>query len=312
MTPVAMAVTFALSAITVGTVVGWTLAAAALPVAGRLRWAPRSRAVFVAQMRLLPLAMSVLLVVVELQAFLRFEQPRNELPGALLALLAGVGLILIVTTIASGVRCVRATTALSAAWRQRAIRLRHSDWRGPVWVIRPSQPVVAVVGAIRPQLFVASRVLRSCSRREMAAILAHEAAHVRARDPLLGLLFAFTPGTLYVRTLADDLESLWRDAAEESADQRAGEAVGHLELAAALTKIARMMVPTSHAALTIQLIGKADVARRVRRLVDGPWPEETSRSWWPALVLMLLALIAQTSAVAGRLHELLESLAHPY
>jgi Zn-dependent protease with chaperone function len=302
MTTTGMAVAFALSALTVGTVLGWILAAVALPFVHRLRWAAR----------LLPLSLSVLLVVLQLQAFLRFEQSRSELPGSLLTLLAGIGFILLVSTIAHGVSCVRATAAVRAAWRQSATRFRRSDWTGPMWVIRPSQPVVAVVGAFRPQLFVASRVLRNCSRSEMAAIIAHEAAHVRARDPLLGLLFAFTPGTIYVRTLADELQSHWRDAAEESADQRAGEAVGHLELAAALTKIARMMVPTSPAVPTIQLISKADVARRVRRLVDGRFPAETSRSWWPTLTLMLMTLIAQTPAVAMRLHALLESLAHPY
>jgi Zn-dependent protease with chaperone function len=288
------------------------LAAAAVPFVERLRWAARSRAIFVAQLRLLPLALSALLAVVQLQAFLRFEQARNESPGAVLAVLAGAGFILLVTSIVYGVRCVRATTDMAATWRHQADRIQRADWSGPVWVIRPSQPVVMVVGAIRPELFVASRVLRDCSRSEMAAILAHEAAHVRAQDPLLCLLFALTPGTLYVRTLADKLESIWRDAAEESADQRAGEAVGHLELAAALTKIARMMAPMPPAMLASQLIGKADVTRRVRRLLDGHFPGETRRSWWPAVVLIVLTLIAQTPAVAMRLHDVLESLAQPY
>jgi hypothetical protein len=312
MTTAAIVLAFALSCVTVGTAAGWIVAAASLRFVDRLRWAGRSRAIFLAQLRLLPLAASVLLVVVQVLAFVRFEESRNESTGPLLLLLSGIGAVLVVNAIYGGVRCLRRTAALGAAWQKRAIPLRRADWPEPVWVIRPSAPVVVVLGAIRPRLFVAFRVLRFCTAQEMAAIMAHEAAHVQARDPLVGLLFAVTPGAGFLPRLAKRLESHWRAAAEEAADQRAAETVGSVELASALTRIARMMPPDSSGLLAAELIGKADIATRVRRLLDGSFTPKSHGAWLPAALLLLLALIAQFPVAAARLHGLFESLTRPY
>ena len=79
--------------------------------------------------------------------------------------------------VVAGVACFGATPFTVPTWIRRA------------WIIRRRFPVVAVVGIVRPQLFVATQVADECTGRELAAIAAHEAAHVESRDNLIRLLF---------------------------------------------------------------------------------------------------------------------------
>ena len=54
----------------------------------------------------------------------------------------------------------------------------------PAFRVATAFPIVAVVGVVRPTLVVARSVLEACTADELAAIVAHEQAHVAQRDNL--------------------------------------------------------------------------------------------------------------------------------
>lgn len=99
-------------------------------------------------------------------------------------------------------------------------------------------PVPAfTVGLFRPKIFVSSDLAGRLSRRELAAVLAHEGAHRERRDPLRLFAFRFLAQLLFwipaLRRVADDLA----DEAEIEADTAAA-ARFPLDLASALVTLA--------------------------------------------------------------------------
>jgi beta-lactamase regulating signal transducer with metallopeptidase domain len=145
-------------------------------------------------------------------------------------------------------------------------------WTRPAYVVTTSFPIVAVVGAFRPKLLIARSVLEQCPADELAAILAHERAHVERRDNLARLLFAVTPDLLSWLPVSKRITVAWHDAAEESADESTaslGER-GRVLLAQALIRVARM-VPTGSSPAIVPasaLYRGENIERRVRRLLD--------------------------------------------
>jgi hypothetical protein len=307
---VLLGILMACAAITFGTAIGWALAAAAARLVSSESRAARGRAALLAQVRLLPLATVIILVAAQVHAFVRFEESRPESAGPLLIGLALMGVLLLLDAGYRGLSMWRETVRLIVRWRRAAVSLRVAPWHGPAWVIRPAFPVIAVVGAVRPQLFVAQQVVDGCTPMEMAAIAAHESAHVAACDNLTRWLFAMTPGAALFRGLASALERRWLAAAEEAADVAAARDADPLDLASALTKVARL-APKAPPALTAAsaLIGASDLDNRVRRLLVAEARSQHNRTaWLPALLLLVTALISQTAPAGSLLHELFELL----
>jgi hypothetical protein len=122
------------------------------------------------------------------------------------------------------------------------------------------------------------------------------------------LAFAVTPGVRFAARTARTLEEHWLAAAEEAADISASRNAGALELASALTKVARL-APVSAPAAVSTLIGASDLDARIRRLLDGAASRPAvRRAWSPAWVVAVLALFSQTPAVGSTLHALFELL----
>ena len=299
----------ACAAAAIGTAIGWLLAACLQTLATRVKWPARSRATFIAQVRLLPLATALVLVTAQVHAFVRFEQSRAESVGPLLIALALAGAALGIEALGRGIGCVRATARLMVVLRRSAIRLPLATWHQFAWVVRQPYPVVAVVGTLRPELFIARQVITRCTREEMAAILAHERAHIASHDNLVQLLFALTPGARVLRRIALPLEVAWRVTTEEAADQSSGQVAGHLELASALIKLTRMSPPISSTAAASALIGESELDARVRRLIEAAGVTQQIKSaWLPLLLLATVALALQTSFIGTLVHEAFELL----
>jgi Zn-dependent protease with chaperone function len=204
---------------------------------------------------------------VVLPAFVRFEPPHDgEQVGFALLALAAVGAAQILWVAFRLVRILHVSRAITTAWRQHGHTLSSSHWGLPALSIDAGFPVVAVSGVLRPTLFVDSSVLRSCSDPELAAIAAHERAHVRRWDNLCRLLIGACAGPRSA-TAAE-----WREAAEQAADQSAaGTASQRLDLASALLKVTRLAPVRSFEATALSTIldGNA-LETRIRRLLAGP------------------------------------------
>jgi Zn-dependent protease with chaperone function len=153
------------------------------------------------------------------------------------------------------------------------------------------------VGWWRPRVYVARALGNLLQPEELAAVVAHEAAHVRRRDPLRLSLLRFLTCTLFwipaLRRLADDVA----DEAEIQADDAA--AAGRpLALASAILSLARWLEGRRPARGLRAAVGfhRDDLLdRRVRRLLgENTTPEShlTRRSLAGAAAALLLVVLS--------------------
>ncbi|HYN86054.1 MAG TPA: M48 family metalloprotease [Pyrinomonadaceae bacterium] len=274
-----LGITLALAALlTLNAVV--TLAASALWrffLARRtLRWPAAARANLVFALRALPLLTASACVVALLIPAYVIHEPRHtdeEISTTLIALaaLSAVGIALAVVR---GVSAWAATRRLVRDWLRHAEPVALPGVGVPAYVLRHTFPLIAVVGVFRPRLFVAAQVFDALGREELAAAIAHEAGHLRARDNLKRAALRVCRDSLSIFPSGRVLDRAWARAAEMAADECAARSGGRvaLDLAAALIKIARLVPPQGRPAIPagayINGAGGDGVEARVRRLLQ--------------------------------------------
>ena len=154
----------------------------------------------------------------------------------------------------------------------------------------------------RPTVYVARGLPLQLTRQELAAVLAHEAAHVRRRDPLRLSLLRFLACTLFwvpaLRRLAADVA----DDAEILADDAAAGA-GPLVLASALVRVAALATARPAPLLVPDTVAFAPgdlLDRRVRRLLGedtAPVSHVTRRSVLGALAALVVVWMSMVSVI---------------
>lgn len=217
-------------------------------------------------LRLLPaLGATLAALALVVPAFIAYEPIRaDETPGAVAVSLASAGLLLVASVLRRALRTWRATRRVLDEWERSAQPFAMPSVPAPTYRIADPFPVVAVVGVIRPRLFVARSVLHALTPGELEAVLQHEAAHVRARDNVKRWLLSCAP-SLGWRRAARGLERAWENAAEHEADRGTR---GALDLASALVKTARLVPPGAQLRVPAAAFhGGGDVASRVQHLV---------------------------------------------
>lgn len=291
----------------------------------------RARAALLFSLRVIPAALALMAVLTLLvPSYVKYE-PYSTGEGigfklALVSWISGAGLVLACWR---GLASWRATRALLNEWMREAEPVRVSGVTIPTYRIRHPFPVIAVVGTLRPRMFVAGHVLNALSEEEMRAAVAHECGHMAARDNLKRVLLRACRDVLTIVPCGRSLDRAWAESAEAAADEHAanlGPAVA-LNLASALIKIARMIPAGARPTMPLGafLLGdeKGGVRWRVRRLVDlaATWPAEGHRSqqnaspsrltfWtgWTALCALLIAwtLTLTTTRALAEMHAALE------
>ena len=170
-----------------------------------------------------------------------------------------------------------ATRSLLRDWLASATPIRLDGLDVPAFVLQHSFPLIAVVGAIRPRLFIASHVFESLSKEELTAAIAHEYGHLAARDNFKRSIMRVSRAALLIMPCGRLLDRAWSDASESAADEYAAQqsSLVALNLASALVRIARMIpkgqLQVMPAAVSTFLIDAEDspgVKVRVRRLVE--------------------------------------------
>lgn len=127
-----------------------------------------------------------------------------------------------------------------------------------------------VSGWIAPRVFVASDLPDRLSADEIAAVLAHEAVHLRRRDPLRLFALRTLASVLFwlpaLRRIAADLEDEWEITADDEAARRFA-----LPLATAILRLGGGDPDIAEPAVGFQ---RADLLpRRIRRLAgEAPLP----------------------------------------
>jgi Zn-dependent protease with chaperone function len=231
-----------------------------------------------------------------------------ERPGLTVLLLAAAGLLLAVATARRALRAWHATRRLVARWRRTARPLERPRTPTPAFRIADPYPVVAVVGVLRPRLYLAGSVLRALTPAELSAVLEHEAAHMAARDNLKRWLLACAP-SLGWHGAARRLEIAWEQAAEQEADRGSR---GALELASALVKTARLAPAAAQLGVpAVAFHAGGDVARRIRSLVEGaPLAPRERKGIRTALLAVVVAGAASLPFAWPLAHRWAETLIH--
>lgn len=248
-------------------------------------------------------------------AFLRFE-PRNtgEHVTVSLGLLASCALVLLCSSAARVLRELAHTRRLVRAWKSTARRITLDQCPIPAYAIGTVFPVVAMVGVLRPRLFISAALLRRLTGPELSAVVRHEVGHLRARDNLKRLLLSASVDVLSWSRWGRDIEERWNEAAEDAADDHA---VVHstglrVDLADALLKVARLSGSLDLACPTSALYRGEHVARRVRRLLAPPpspgWRGTAGTSTFTGLALGLGAGACVVAVTNPAVHAVLETI----
>jgi Zn-dependent protease with chaperone function len=209
------------------------------------------------------------------------------------------------------------TRRLVAEWTRGAEPIEIEGTSIPAFMIEHEFPVFAVVGLVRPRLFVARHVLATLDENEIAAVVGHERGHIHAHDNVKRLMMRLTSDIL-VAPVGRSLESVWSEAAESAADEYAVEQGGTptaLHLASALIKIARIIpdryVPLPNVSFAFET-GDA-LTKRIRRLMQLADGREASIDRTPTvfvaalfLAAVISVLLATDSAILARVHKLSE------
>jgi hypothetical protein len=240
-------------------------------------------------------------------AFLRYEPVHREWPGCMLIVLAAFGGALILDGVRRGVKSYWVTHKLSAQWTPVATHLRAAGMT--IDVIDSVAPIVAVIGGWRPRMVAARRVVHACTDGELACIIAHERAHLAAKDNLKRFLIAASPDVLSWLPLGRELARRWCTAAEQTADELATGSGLHarLALASALIKVARLATGTPPALSPIStLIDPNGIEVRIQRLL-GPAGEPHTRPLW-VYALSFATLVAAAPALYQPIYRCTEAL----
>jgi Zn-dependent protease with chaperone function len=239
----------------------------------------RTRAEILFVMRIGPPVIAIIAIAAfMIPSYLRYEpHTTNEFVSWKLGFLAGVSAVGVGLAVSRGLRSWLATRSLLKKWLASSTPIELEAIGVPTFVLQHPFPLIAVVGAIRPRLFIANHVFESLSEEELAAAIAHEYGHLAAGDNFKRSVMRISRAALLIIPCGRSLDRAWSEASESAADEYAAQqsSLVALNLASALVRIARMIPKGEQqvmpAAVSAFLLGGDDspgVKVRVRRLVE--------------------------------------------
>jgi Zn-dependent protease with chaperone function len=179
----------------------------------------------------------------------------------------------------------------------------------PLYTLASPRPACFALGVFRPAVYLTTGLQEQLSAPECEAMLAHEAAHIRRRDGLVGALLA---GFYHLVPLPGSagLQTAWAQAVERACDAEAARQIGSpTDVAAALVRVARLMrgAPPAVASL-VAFAPHEDLPGRVAALLAMPGEGRAlpaDRSLVPArLMAVSLGLLLAASVPLRHLVEL--------
>ena len=288
--------------------------------------ATRAHLIFVLQ--IFPTTTALLIVAVFLiPSYLAFE-PRqsSEIVSFKLGLFALFSVAGIALAFWRGLAAWLATKRLADNWQKHSKCLQINKVLLPVYGINHPFPVVAVIGVLRPKLFVAVQIFDSLNPEELDAVIAHETAHIAARDNLKHWLTRICRDVLMIIPSDRSLDREWAEAIELAADEEAvsqKNGATALDLAQALIKIARLVpvgirptMPAGAFLIGSEIENGDALVRRIGRLVqladENPhkhWMDWlSSRFAWICfgLLFLMMVLVATNSDALAAMHTGIE------
>jgi Zn-dependent protease with chaperone function len=287
-------------------------------------WRPDTTASAVFCLRVLPMAISLIVMFVfVLPAFLLYEPTNSgETVGTKLWIIIGVGAFAIAAAFFRVFGSWWRTRRLIAEWLRSSERVNGIGGAILTYKLRHPFPVFAIVGVIRPRLFIAEQVIDALEESELAAVIEHELGHISARDNLKRL-FMRVCGDILLFPIGASLDRSWGEAAELAADEYAVEHGGRkiaLNLASALIQIARIIpdkalppMPTVSFVLETPTEGLSVRVRRLLQMAEEDHLEKNPSGRILLTAVMILSLIplfalATDTLFLARIQSLSETL----
>lgn len=288
-------------------------------------WSPEACAQTLFLLRVFPAAFSLAVVLTLLVPAYVVHEPRDadETIGLWLLLLSALSAAGVCVAALRVVSSWRATVRLARDWVENSRPVRVAGCPLPAYRLSHRFPVIAVVGVLRPRLFIADALFDRLTEAELSAAVAHELGHVAAHDNLKRALLRACRDALLFNPCGHALDRRWAEASESAADEWAarGGREAALNLASALVKIARLAPPGARPAMPAgaYLIGESvgGLDARVRRLVglagcpprrEGGW----MMSWGAACaglcltVYMAVAPLVHAPEIHVAAHQMIE------
>lgn len=237
----------------------------------------RTRAEILFVMRIGPPVLAIIAIVAfMIPSYVAYEpHATDESVSWKLGTLAALSAVGVSLAIWRGIRSWLATRSLLRDWLAASTRIELDATNVPTYILDHSFPIIAVVGAFRPRLFIANHVFESLSEEELAAAITHEYGHLAARDNFKRSVMRVSRAALLLIPCGRSLDRAWSDASESAADEYAAQksSLVALNLASALVRIARMIpkgqqqnMPAAVSAFLNE--DTPGVKVRVRRLVE--------------------------------------------
>ena len=205
----------------------------------------RTRAEILFVMRIGPPVIAIVAIAAfMIPSYLKYEPyGTKEMVSLKLGALAVISAIGVALAIWRGLRSWLATRSLLKKWLKASTPIHLDAITVPTFVLPHTFPLIAVVGAIRPRLFIARHVLESLSEEELAAAISHEYGHLAAHDNFKRSVMRISRAALLIIPCGRWLDRTWSDASESAADEHAAQESSKvaLDLASALVRIARMI-----------------------------------------------------------------------
>ena len=237
----------------------------------------RTRAEILFAMRVSPPALAFISVALFLIPSYVVYEPygSGEVVSKKLATLAILSAIGVGFALWRALRSWAATRSLQQEWLSSAVQITLGGITIPTFRFANSFPIIAVVGTVRPRLFIAEQVLEILSKEELTAAIAHESGHLSTHDNFKRSLLRACRDALMIVPCGRSLDRAWAEAAESAADEHAVQqnAETALNLASALVKIAKLIPVGARASVPMAafLVGVEEtrgVKARVRRLLE--------------------------------------------
>lgn len=269
----------------------------------RPRGFPRERAQRLLLIRIFPGTASLLLVGIMFGPLFRHEPVgTSEQVSVTMALLAALTALIPIHAMIRGMRSIYATWNVSRSWQRGARPMERAGLSARVFAVDVGFPLVALVGIWYRRIYISHQVLESLSRGELAAVIAHEHAHLKHGDNLRRLILSCLPDVVSATPVATWFEKAWAEACEEAADDQVARAGGAIDLASALAKVARLVRKGafSTSPVVMNLCKEANVAKRMNRLLrhedlvsagDGPRRSDELRFAAAVIGLLFLASV---------------------
>jgi hypothetical protein len=141
---------------------------------------------------------------------------------------------------------------------------------------------IAVVGLVRPRVVLDPRLPKLLDADAFAAALAHEAAHLRHRDPLRIVLAQLATDLQWPWPQPQRRFTAWRELLEDARDDEAiADGIAPADLAAAIVEVARWATQGAGSSLA----DRHPIELRIHRLLDGQPRERPDPSAGFAMLL---------------------------